>query len=313
VAPVNPYAPPAAQPSPVLPAYPGVNPPVAVAPVQPLPPAPPRVAAPVPAAIRTGIVLSRRQALAWDSGTGEYRILRAGDAFEGGRVTSFRGQRMLLAQAGGLVVLKFVWPPRRARAFAAPQRMPVIAVPPSATAAAPAAPVTPLPGAPAAPAAPAVPLVAPSVPAPPLAPIPALPAPAAPPAALPPAQLAPPAAAPPTYAPPQGAPRADAGRTRVIERTKLDAELRDFSSLASQVSVTPAVKGGFLVTRVSAKTFVGGLGLRVGDVIKRLDEIALDSFDDAAKAYAHVQVVQQFTLTVERNGRPVALKYTVRG
>src|SRR5262249_7670872 len=158
------------QPSPVLPAYPGVVAPPTVAAPTPLP-APPRVVAPLPASIRTGIVLSRRQALAWDAVTGEYRILRPGDPYEGGRVTSFRGQRMLLAQAGGLVVLRFAWPPRRARAFAQPQRMPVIAVPPAAGAAAPGAPVSPIPATPGAPgvpapsAAPTAPLAAPAAPA----------------------------------------------------------------------------------------------------------------------------------------------------
>lgn len=290
---------------------------------------------------RVGLVLSRTQALIWDNERGEYRLIRTGDTVGGGLLAGVKGQHLIIRLGAQSFRTRLTWPPRALAAVRpvdavramAPIAAP-IAVPAPAGVAPAAAPIAPAPGAPL--VAPAVPFIAPAAPVAPAAPriglppappvkmpvlnVPAGPGAAVPPPAEPPILLTnvPPPAEPPvaTVPPPAEPPAVEAprkGRGHTIARAALDHELRDFSRLSSQLGITPGARGGFLITAIKPGTFFAKLGLRVGDVVKSLDTIRLDSLDDAAKAYARLGELQSFVLTVERGGKPLALRYTLKG
>ena len=97
----------------------------------------------------------------------------------------------------------------------------------------------------------------------------------------------------------------------VIPRLDLDRELGDFGSLSRQAMVTPSQTGGFQLVAVRPGSFVSRVGLRVGDVIVRVDGRPINKLEDAAAAYAWLRVTDRFTVDVLRSGQPMRLHYII--
>gem|GEM_PF-3351343 len=193
---------------------------------------------------------------------------------------------------------------------------------PSAVMAAPVAPV--LPPAPEAPApvaatSVAAPLVAaPPVAAPPVAASPVAASPvAAPPVAAPPvpapvASPEPTAEAAPAIAPVAAVPVAVAAPVTVsIPRDVFDRELGDFETLATQVQLTRAPKGGYRLDSLAEGCFLERIGLKAGDTVRRVDGRVINGPSDASAAYAWLHIADQFTLDIERGGQPLRLHYSI--
>jgi S1-C subfamily serine protease len=98
---------------------------------------------------------------------------------------------------------------------------------------------------------------------------------------------------------------------RVIARSLLDRELSDFQGLSDQASVAQLSAGGFRLSRLRSGSFVERMGLRVGDIILRVDGRPINSADDASAAYAWLRVTDHFTVELVRDGRPITLRYVI--
>ena len=146
-------------------------------------------------------------------------------------------------------------------------------------------------------------------------------APIQPPVAVPPtvaAPVAPPVAAPSTPAPILSA-RAPAARSDdedsalLLPRAELDQQLGDIELLSAQVAVAPERGGGYRVAALRPGSFLESLGLRPGDVIRRIDGRPINTPDDAARAGAWLRVADHFTVDVLRDGAPVQLRFEIEG
>ena len=71
--------------------------------------------------------------------------------------------------------------------------------------------------------------------------------------------------------------------------------------------------GGLLVTDVEADGPAGKAGVRAGDVVVKVDGKTVDGADDLRRAIGEAAPGSDVMLTVQREGRPVELKVTLRG
>ena len=129
--------------------------------------------------------------------------------------------------------------------------------------------------------------------------------------ALPPAPVAPAAitegAPAPQPAPAPAAPAKKEVITQDITRSTIEVGLADFAQLSEEVSVQKADGGGWRLVRVKDGCVLRKLGLKDGDVVRRVSDLPINTFDDAASVYARIRTWDHLTLAVEREGRPVTI------
>jgi general secretion pathway protein C len=123
--------------------------------------------------------------------------------------------------------------------------------------------------------------------------------PAVPAAAEIPAPPLPPAASP--------APAKKEVITQDITRSQIEVGLADFTQLSEEVQVQKVDGGGWRLVRVKDGCVLRKLGLKDGDVVRRVSDLPINTFDDAASVYARIRTWDHLTLAVEREGRPVMI------
>jgi general secretion pathway protein C len=95
--------------------------------------------------------------------------------------------------------------------------------------------------------------------------------------------------------------------TQDITRSMIEVGLADFAQLSEEVSVQKVDGGGWRLVRVKDGCVLRKLGLRDGDVVRRVSDLPINTFDDAASVYARIRTWDHLTLAVEREGRPVTI------
>jgi len=95
-----------------------------------------------------------------------------------------------------------------------------------------------------------------------------------------------------------------------VSRKELDTALGDFAKLGKQVDMK-IVAGGVALQRVAPDSFFHAMGLRDGDLVKKVDGKPIRSLDDAARIYARLGKAKQFEVAIDRAGDPLTLKYQI--
>ena len=90
-----------------------------------------------------------------------------------------------------------------------------------------------------------------------------------------------------------------------------DRELGDFETLATQVQLTRAAKGGYRLDAIAEGCFFERIGLKAGDIVRRIDGRPINGPSDASAAYAWLHIADQFTVDIERSGQPLRLHYAI--
>jgi len=96
-----------------------------------------------------------------------------------------------------------------------------------------------------------------------------------------------------------------------LSRSEVDAALGDFGMTAITFDAK-FVAEGLRIDAIAANTLLERAGLKKGDTIMAVDGKPLRSFDDAADLYARMQTAKAATVIVQRAGKPVTLKVTIR-
>ena len=87
-----------------------------------------------------------------------------------------------------------------------------------------------------------------------------------------------------------------------------------YQSLSGQLARYFKVdEGALLVSEVDTEGPAARAGVRAGDVIVKLDGNAIHHPDDLRRAVEDAAAGSDVTLTVQRDGRPLDLKVTLRG
>ena len=267
-----------------------------------------------PRATLVEVLRGGKQVLVLDRTTGDYAVMKVGDAIQGFRITAIEDDQIVLVSPKP--ERHFVLPLFDPTPLPAKKTAPVTAVAP--TAKAPAAEPTP----PAAPG-PAADAMADGVTDDVMDPYGPTDAPAAePPAAAraaptstPPAAVAPtPAPAAPAAAEAPAAPaaaKAPAAKSvkRKLSRKELNRALADFAALTRDIKIERAAGGGVLVSDLAKGSFPARVGIQKGDIVRRVAGHAIDTVDDAASAYAAVMAAKQVVVEIERRGARLQLTY----
>jgi hypothetical protein len=111
----------------------------------------------------------------------------------------------------------------------------------------------------------------------------------------------------PGAAPPR--PRAKDDQVKDLSRRELDWALSDFAALSKQIRIERASGGGVRIVDLERGSFVDKLGLKRGDVVKRVAGHSIDTVDEAAAAYAALESARDVVVELERRGAPLRLRY----
>jgi type II secretory pathway component PulC len=95
-----------------------------------------------------------------------------------------------------------------------------------------------------------------------------------------------------------------------VPRKRLDAALSDFSRIEREVAMT-LTADGVRLDKVAKESFFFDMGLRDGDVVKKVDGTAIRGLDDAALVYARLGKAKKFSVEIVRGGAPLSLRYQI--
>ena len=99
-----------------------------------------------------------------------------------------------------------------------------------------------------------------------------------------------------------------------VDRELVAEQMRD-PDIFRQALIVPNAGGGFLVRQIKPGSLYEKLGLRVGDVIRKVNGRNINSVDEALRLYQQLGGLDQVAdveLEVLRAGRPEQLRYTVQ-
>jgi len=101
-----------------------------------------------------------------------------------------------------------------------------------------------------------------------------------------------------------------------IDKTMLDEQLNDLSALGSQARVVPNYVGGkysgFKLVGVRPNSLYRAIGIRSGDVVKRINGMEIDSPNKALQLFEKLQNSRRISLDMQRGGVSRTLYYTIQ-
>jgi type II secretion system protein C len=104
---------------------------------------------------------------------------------------------------------------------------------------------------------------------------------------------------------------------QMLERKEVDRRLSsEIPRILAETAMVPAMQDGrivgFTLTRVPEGSLLSDVGLRVGDVLVRINDTPIDSMATLIGLYTRLQNQQRLHAVVLREGRPVSLAVTFK-
>ncbi len=100
-------------------------------------------------------------------------------------------------------------------------------------------------------------------------------------------------------------------KTFQVTREEVNKQMRSPDFL-SQARLIPSPGGGFLVREIKAGSVYEKLGLRMGDVIRMVNGVAVNNAEDAMKFYQQLAELNNVRLEVVRAGQIEQLQYNLQ-
>lgn len=101
-----------------------------------------------------------------------------------------------------------------------------------------------------------------------------------------------------------------------LERSKIEAAVKDVNSLMKQVRIRPHFSNGepdgLRLTGIRPDSIFYKMGLKSGDIITGVDGKDIVSVDDALMLYQNLQSSTNVQLQLKRRGRPKTLNYSIQ-
>lgn len=111
-------------------------------------------------------------------------------------------------------------------------------------------------------------------------------------------------------------PRAVVSAEHEISRADLERQLARMDELATHARAVPAYEGGkpvgFRLLAVTPGSFYERMGVRPGDVLRRVNGYALTSPEAALGAWVELREASLIELEVDRRGAAILLRYRIR-
>ncbi len=124
--------------------------------------------------------------------------------------------------------------------------------------------------------------------------------------------------APRAATPRKTAPRISMGNTinRKINRNKLNSQMRNFSTLLSQARVSPHFTNkkpdGFTISEIVKGSLYEEIGLKNGDIIKKVNGESVTGAEQAMRMYRELQNATFIDVEVERAGTLQQISYVIQ-
>jgi general secretion pathway protein C len=107
----------------------------------------------------------------------------------------------------------------------------------------------------------------------------------------------------------------DAGDHKIIDRAIIERYTKNMNEIYQNIGILEIKKegkiDGFRITFVKKGTPFSELGLRRGDILKKINGQELDSYQAAFEAYKNIGNVQNVTLSIERGNKTMELEYEI--
>lgn len=101
-----------------------------------------------------------------------------------------------------------------------------------------------------------------------------------------------------------------------ITRDELSRQFENLHQLLKEARLIPHFRddqaAGFIVTRLSSKSFLEQIGLRNGDILTGINGQKLNTLEEALQAYQSLQSESLLQLEIERNQRKELFTYEIR-
>jgi type II secretory pathway component PulC len=108
----------------------------------------------------------------------------------------------------------------------------------------------------------------------------------------------------------QPQPHPPAQTSFTVVRKEMSKALSDFAQIGKDLQLTAGADGVSIQT-VAAGSFFHKMGLRDGDLVKKVDGTAIHGMDDAATVYARLGKLKKLTVEIVRAGAPLTLRYQI--
>jgi len=103
---------------------------------------------------------------------------------------------------------------------------------------------------------------------------------------------------------------------RSISRKEINRQTRNFSQLLSQARVVPHFSqgkaDGFVISDIVPRSLFQKIGLRNGDIIRKVNQTVISSAAQAMQLYQSLQQASEIQLEVERAGQPQTINYHIQ-
>ncbi|MDY6880460.1 MAG: type II secretion system protein N [Desulfatiglans sp.] len=104
--------------------------------------------------------------------------------------------------------------------------------------------------------------------------------------------------------------------TITVKRSDIEASFKNFNQLLTQVRVRPHFEGGrpdgFSVSQIKRGSIFSKLGLRNGDIIRKIDGRTISGPDDALSLYEKLESGDPVSVELTRRNRPRTIHYKFR-
>jgi type II secretory pathway component PulC len=102
------------------------------------------------------------------------------------------------------------------------------------------------------------------------------------------------------------------GKEGSVPRELVDKLIMNPYDEMAKMRMTPAEGGGMRLERIDPTSVLGVVGVTQGDVIKAINGVNITNMGDAANAMNSLMSGSRFDVTVDREGKPLELKYQVK-
>ncbi|MDQ6978555.1 MAG: type II secretion system protein N [Mariprofundaceae bacterium] len=103
---------------------------------------------------------------------------------------------------------------------------------------------------------------------------------------------------------------------RSISRGEINRQTRNFSQLLSQARVVPHFSNGkadgFVISDIVPRSLFQQIGLRNGDIIRKVNQTVISSAAQAMQLYQSLQQASEIQLEVERAGQTQTINYHIQ-
>jgi general secretion pathway protein C len=102
----------------------------------------------------------------------------------------------------------------------------------------------------------------------------------------------------------------------VLNKESLSSTIGNLNQFMTQLKVTPHFESGkpegFQISMIKPRSLIGEMGLRNGDIIKRINNMTIENPEQAIEVYQQLQNATSLTIEIQRGKRRRVFNYEIR-